>query len=128
MDLDLAEDERIRWCGTISWRAAMLNWWSVLTLGLFAALKRRQHEYVITTHRIHRVEGLLGTTSTTVRIPDVREVDVSWSILGRLLDVGTIGFSSAGAEGAQIVFEGVDDPQRIQDIYSDANSRIRTRS
>jgi uncharacterized membrane protein YdbT with pleckstrin-like domain len=120
MDLELAAGESVVWSGTVSWRDALCDVWSIVTLGVFAYIQRKRFEYVVTTDRIHRSKGLFGKSSRTVHVDDVKEVNVSMTAIDRLMGVGDISFSSAGSDGPHIVFEGVDDPESLQSKYNEA--------
>ena len=54
--------------------------------------------------------------TTEVWHRDIRNVQMSQGPLQRLLDVGTIGISSAGQSGMEIVVGGIPTPNKVKDL------------
>jgi uncharacterized membrane protein YdbT with pleckstrin-like domain len=74
----------------------------------------------VTQERTILRKGLLSKSTTEVWHKDVRNVQISQGLLQRLLGVGTVGISSAGQGGVEILAVGIPDPagvRRIIDQY-----------
>ena len=57
--------------------------------------------------------GVIAREVRSVRVEDVRSINVRQSILQRLLLLGDIEFSTAGDE-AEVVFEGISNPLKVK--------------
>lgn len=64
--------------------------------------------------------GIISRNIHSIRIRDLRNINVRQSILQRILGIGDIEFSSAGGAGIEVTFFGVPAPmalkQRIQSL------------
>ena len=58
--------------------------------------------------------GLIAREVRSVRVEDVRSINVKQSILQRLLSLGDIEFSSAASDEAEVVFEGISNPIKVK--------------
>ena len=77
----------------------------------------RQHVWTFTIRggAIESCKGILGRDVQSIRVQDLRNVNVRQTIWQRLLGVGDVEFSSAGGAGVEVTFYGVSDPLRIKD-------------
>ena len=83
-------------------------------------LQCRATSLVVTQDRTILRKGLLSKSTTEVWHSDVRNVQISQGLLQRMLGVGTIGISSAGQSGVEILAVGMPDPgavRRLIDQY-----------
>lgn len=85
---------------------ALLVWW----------LRCRSSVLTITNRRSVLRRGILGKSTTEVMHAHVRNVQLSQSILQRLFGVGSLGISSAGQAGIEIMATGIADPQGTKDV------------
>lgn len=64
--------------------------------------------------------GIVSRNIHSIRIRDLRNINIRQSILQRILGIGDIEFSSAGGAGIEVTFFGVAEPlalkQRIQTL------------
>ena len=77
-------------------------------------LQTKAATLTVTNKRTIQRTGLLSKRTTEVLHRDVRNIQVSQSAFQRLFGVGTIGISSAGQAGVEILFAGVRDPENLQ--------------
>jgi len=68
----------------------------------------------ITTNRSTLRRGLLSKSITEVWHRDVRNVQLSQSLLQRIFGVGEIGISSAGQGGVELQVAGIPGPARVK--------------
>lgn len=139
--MDLHPGEEVIYSGHPSWRsikafylsgigiglAVGILWWliisplgAVLVFAVIAAvtiavglLKRIFTIYMITSDRLSIQRGGLSKRVEQTRIDRVQNVSTSQSAFDRLFKVGTVDFDTAGAEGGNLRFEGVDDPPAV---------------
>lgn len=94
------------------------------------AYRRYSWRYLIDADAIESHQGLIGRTVRSIRVQDLRNVNLRQSVVQRLLGVGDVEFSSAGGGGVEVVFFGVRDPvqvkalvQRLQGQHAPSVSR-----
>ena len=76
----------------------------------------------ITSRRTTLRKGILSKHTNEVFHSNVRNVQISQSFFQRLLDVGSIGISSAGQSGVEIEENGFRSPERLRElIYQHMN-------
>ena len=79
------------------------------------AFKRFTWKYTIDGNRVSRHYGIISRNQQSVRIRDLRSVELNQSLMQRLFNVGNIAFYSAGSASAEVIFKGVLDPARLRD-------------
>ncbi len=85
---------------------------AAVTIGV-GLLKRIFTVYTITSDRLAIQRGGLSKRVAQTRIDRVQNVSTSQSVFDRLFKVGTVDFDTAGADGGNLRFEGVDDPPAV---------------
>jgi uncharacterized membrane protein YdbT with pleckstrin-like domain len=58
--------------------------------------------------------GLIAREVNSIRIADVRNINVKQTLFERLLFVGDVEFSSAASDNAEVMFKGVSRPMRVK--------------
>ncbi|MHB8742902.1 MAG: PH domain-containing protein [Sulfuricaulis sp.] len=78
--------------------------------------------YTINTENIESCRGLIGRQVRSIRLQDLRNINVNQTLMQRILGVGDVEFSSSAGSDVEVVFFGVHDPmgikalaQRLQD-------------
>jgi uncharacterized membrane protein YdbT with pleckstrin-like domain len=98
----------------------------VLTLAIAAAvglsaigvwLRWEGDSLTVTDQRVILEEGVLRRTSTVIPLDRVQDVSTVQTLVGRVLDYGTVEIDAAGAGGAER-FEFVTGPLRVRDQVS----------
>jgi uncharacterized membrane protein YdbT with pleckstrin-like domain len=80
---------------------------------LVGCLRRLSTTYTITDQRLTIARGLLGRDVHETRLQRVQNVNVSQSLLARLLRVGTVDFDTAGSAEFDFAFRGVARPHDV---------------
>jgi uncharacterized membrane protein YdbT with pleckstrin-like domain len=70
----------------------------------------------ITDERVTLRTGILTTKLSEVLHRDIRNVQITQSLLQRLTNAGKIGISSAGQAGIEIEIDGIVDPNAVKAI------------
>jgi phage FluMu protein Com len=90
-------------------------------LGVFPLwLKYLGERIHVTNKRTVLRQGLLSKRTTEVLHDHVRNIQVSQSFVNRMFDVGTLGISSSGQEGIEIVARNIPHPEEVKrtiDLY-----------
>ena len=76
--------------------------------------RRFSWRYTIDGDTVESREGVIARNVQSIRIQDLRNINVKQSLVQRLLRVGDVEFSSAGGGGVEVVFFGVEYPMRVK--------------
>jgi uncharacterized membrane protein YdbT with pleckstrin-like domain len=88
----------------------------LLVVFVLVAFQRFKRFYSITDRRAAMEIGLIVKNSNEIRIQDIRSINVSKSGIGGWLGIGTIEFSSAASDDAEVIFFKVAKADQIRDI------------
>jgi uncharacterized membrane protein YdbT with pleckstrin-like domain len=69
-------------------------------------------------------KGILSKSITEVWHQDVRNVQLNQTFLQRIFDVGSIGISSSGQSGLEILVKGIPEPSRVKALIDDHRRRF----
>ena len=96
-------------------------------LVLVAVIVYRYHVWTFTIRggTIESCRGIIGRDVQSIRVQDLRNVNVRQSIFQRLFGVGDVEFSSAGGTGIEVTFYGVTDPLGVKDRVMRSNRDSR---
>jgi membrane protein YdbS with pleckstrin-like domain len=78
--------------------------------------RRYSWAYTIDSETIESREGLIARKVKSIRIQDLRNINVNQSLWQRIVGVGDVEFSSAGGSGIEVVFRGVDKPLQVKQL------------
>ena len=94
---------------------------------LVAVIVYRYHVWTFTIRgdTIESCRGIIGRDVQSIRVQDLRNVNVRQTIWQRLLGVGDVEFSSAGGAGVEVTFYGVLDPLGVKDRVMRSNRDSR---
>ncbi len=76
--------------------------------------RRYSWAYTINGETIESREGLIARKVKSIRVQDLRNINVNQSLWQRLLGVGDVEFSSAGGSGVEVTFRGVSNPLQVK--------------
>ena len=86
----------------------------LLTLLPLVYYRRYAHRYVVQNGRIEHQKGILARRVNSVRVKDIRAINIKQGIIERLLNIGTLEFSSAGGAGIEVTWWGLCYPDEIK--------------
>lgn len=78
-----------------------------LAASLFVLLERLAWKYYLFSERLTAHYGIVSRYQQTVRLMDIKTIDMSQSIMQRIFGVGDLAFYSAGSDTAEVRFIGV---------------------
>jgi len=87
-------------------------------------LARQRTEFVITDHRIVRLEGILTVSSFDAPLDKINNVFHEQRFLGRILGYGTVGLETASEQGTTL-FENVPEPVRFKNLIQQQRETLR---
>lgn len=79
-------------------------------------IKCKGTKLTISNDRTTLRKGILSKSITEVWHKDVRNVQLHQTLFQRILDVGTLGISSAAQSGLEISVSGIPDPDGVKDL------------
>ena len=97
----------------------------LLMLVGFIVYRQNVWTFTIRGDTIESCRGIIGRDVQSIRVQDLRNVNVRQTIWQRLLGVGDVEFSSAGGAGVEVTFYGVTDPLGVKDRAMRSNRDSR---
>ena len=92
---------------------------AVFTLALLLiGYRRLANRYYLYPYSVAQEYGLIARKTSRVSLEDIRTIDVSQSVMQRILGVGDVYFASAGTDAEDVIWRGVVAPMRIQTVVS----------
>lgn len=91
-------------------------------LVLLMLFRRYSWLYTIDAESIESSHGLIARRVQSIRIRDLRNINIRQTVMQRLLDVGDVEFSSAAGGDVEVIFYGAPDPMRLKE-YVQARQR-----
>ncbi len=97
--------------------AASLSLFAVPLLLLALVMIFRHYAWRFTVERgtIESRRGYIAREIKSVRVEDVRNINVTQTFMQRLLGIGNVEFSSSGTAGIEVIFEDVADPLSVRE-------------
>ncbi len=78
--------------------------------------RRYSWRYLIDGETIESREGMIARKVHSIRVRDLRNINVNQTLIQRILGVGDVEFSSAGGSGIEVVFSGVSHPMQVKSL------------
>jgi uncharacterized membrane protein YdbT with pleckstrin-like domain len=97
---------------------------SVAVLGL-VIFRRYCWKFIVNGNRVSRHYGLISRNQQSVRIKDLRSIELDQSLFQRLFGTGNLAFYSAGSAAAEVTFVGIKDPGKWRDKIDDAMDQLK---
>jgi uncharacterized membrane protein YdbT with pleckstrin-like domain len=118
--------ETTLWTGQASLWNYFWSWfWGILLLAAFGLgliviagiyIERARRVYILTTRKVVVRSGIFVKSTNEIRIKDIRSVNVAKSSISGLIGIGSVEFSSAASERAEIIFAGIAGADKICDM------------
>lgn len=99
-----------------------LAFWAWVVLGMVAVrvvvagIDRAVRVHRLTESRIIAQYGILNTVRTEMPLSRVQHLVVVRTLIERLFGIGSIGISSAGTGGVELVWRGVEKPEEVREM------------
>lgn len=125
--------EQTLWVGISSHWHYFWSWvWGILLLpvgiGLIIILgiviDRARRVYIITGRNVILQYGILAKSTSEVRIKDIRSISVTRSGIAGMMGIGSVEFSSAASDRAEVIFANIAEADIVRDIIRDAQELI----
>ncbi len=83
---------------------------------VLAILDQKNRVYTITNHKVMLKWGIISNVTKEVAIRDIRNINLTQGIFGRIFGIGTIAVASAGTGTVDVSFFGVEDPTMVRNL------------
>lgn len=108
---------------TADWALIQLTGAGVGVVGLLRALHLKlSARYTVTPDAVTVRQGLFAQKIDHVQSRHIRSINVTRTLIGRILGYGDIGFSSAGSNRIEVLFRGVANPLGLKDRIAESLS------
>jgi len=114
LDFDSRPSWRSYWLGILLGILLAVTGVGLLILG-WVFWDRLGNRYKVQSGKIESRKGVISKNLKSVRLENLRDIELNQSVLQRLLGIGNLSFSTAGSIGAEVVFDGIANPQDLKD-------------
>lgn len=87
----------------------------LMVIGVIMLYRHFAWRFTVERGNIESRHGYIAREIKSVRVDDVRSINVTQTFLQRLLGIGNIEFGSSGTAGIEVVFEDVADPMSVKE-------------
>ena len=116
VDSHLIKGEAVAYSAKLHW-IIYLTLKAVVTLWIAPFIQQATSEFAITTKRIIIKEGLIARRTLEMNLSKIETVNVDQSILGRILDYGSI--TVIGTGGTREVFNNIASPMLFRKAFQE---------
>ncbi len=99
---------------------------ALLTLFIQPLIQRATSEFAVTNHRVIIKVGLVSRKTVEINLEKVESIGVDQSIVGRILDYGSI--EVVGTGGTREPFRSIRDPLGFRRAVTEATEALRSRA
>ena len=105
----------------VDWGIVALVFLAFVAVGIIVGLiKRIATTYSISNQRLHIKRGIVARKIQQTRIERVQNVNITQSVIQRVLQVGKVDFDTAGTDDSDFSFDGVSQPERVMKAVEQA--------
>ena len=96
-----------------------------IPLLIFCILDRSHTVYTLTNKRVIRKRGIVGKSTSEVDLRDIRNTQVNYGVIDRLLGFGSVAVGTAAHAGIEVTFAGIRDPEHVAQLIAEAKEMAR---
>jgi hypothetical protein len=90
-----------------------------LAFFLSACWSKFSNRFIVSGRSVSATYGLLSQETHEIDVQDVQDLVLKQSLMDRIFNYGTIEFSSAGRDAAEVIFAGIPDPKSVKQLVTD---------
>ena len=106
--------------GVVIFILSFFLWWPLFIVGILTfvlgEVSRRAETFYVLESGVAREYKLLSTSRKFAEYGKIQNIEVSQSILQKMLGIGTVHLDTAGADKKEVSFHGIADPYGIEHI------------
>ena len=84
----------------------------------YIGIKRARQLYIVTNRKVEVQTGLIVKDSNEIRVKDIRSINVTKHGLAGFIGIGTVEFSSAATDQAEVMFLNIAGANRVRDLVT----------
>ena len=85
---------------------------------LYIYISRARQLYVVTNRKVEIQTGLVVKSSNEIRVKDIRSINVTKHGLAGFIGIGSVEFSSAATDRAEVIFIHIAHADRVRDLVT----------
>ena len=113
------------WYNLKAWLALILLFWCLIGIWIFVSMMVRQAttEIAVTTHRFVSKTGLLTLRTNEISLQNIEGVQLTQTLLGRLLGYGHIRIEGTGVDA--VIIPDIANPVRFRGAIETAKEHVQ---
>jgi membrane protein YdbS with pleckstrin-like domain len=85
---------------------------------LYIYIRRARQLYVVTNRKVEVQTGLVVKSSNEIRVKDIRSINVTKHGFAGFIGIGSVEFSSAATDRAEVIFVNIARADRVRDLVT----------
>ena len=85
---------------------------------LYIYISRARQRYLITNRKVEVQTGLVIKSTNEIRVKDIRSINVTKHGLAGFIGIGSVEFSSAATDRAEVIFVNIAHADRVRDLVT----------
>ena len=81
-------------------------------------ISRARRRYIVTNRKVEVQTGLVVKSSNEIRVKDIRSINVTKHGFAGLIGIGSVEFSSAATDRAEVIFVNIAHADRVRDLVT----------
>jgi membrane protein YdbS with pleckstrin-like domain len=90
---------------------------------LYIYIRRARQRYVVTNRKVEIQTGLVVKSSNEIRVKDIRSINVTKHGFAGFIGIGSVEFSSAATDRAEVIFVNIAHADRVRDLVTDLQEK-----
>ena len=85
---------------------------------LYIYISRARQRYIVTNRKVEVQTGLVVKSSNEIRVKDIRSINVTKHGFAGFIGIGSVEFSSAATDRAEVIFVNIANADRVRDLVT----------
>jgi membrane protein YdbS with pleckstrin-like domain len=94
-----------------------------ILIPLYIYISRALHRYIVTNRKVQIQTGLIVKSSNEIRVKDIRSINVTKHGLSGVIGIGSVEFSSAATDRAEVIFVNITQADRVRDLVTNLQEK-----
>jgi membrane protein YdbS with pleckstrin-like domain len=90
---------------------------------LYIYISRARQRYIVTNRKVEIQTGLVVKSSNEIRVKDIRSINVTKHGFAGFIGIGSVEFSSAATDRAEVIFASIANADRVRDLVTDLQEK-----
>jgi uncharacterized membrane protein YdbT with pleckstrin-like domain len=90
---------------------------------LYIYISRARQLYVVTNRKVEVQTGLVIKSSNEIRVKDIRSINVTKHGFAGFIGIGSVEFSSAATDRAEVIFVNIAHADRVRDLVTNLQEK-----